>query len=53
LFGNDYPFTAIQATLDGLRSLNQMVEGTNLPRLKTEEIERMIERDNLALLGLN
>jgi uncharacterized protein len=52
LFGTDYPFTTIQATLDGLRSLNRMVEGTNLPRLKMEEIERMIERDSLAILGL-
>jgi predicted TIM-barrel fold metal-dependent hydrolase len=52
LFGTDYPFTTVQATLDGLRSLNEMVEGTNLPRLKMEEIERMIERDSLAILGL-
>jgi uncharacterized protein len=52
LFGTDYPFTTVQATLDGLRSLNRMVEGTNLPRLNMEEIERMIERDSLAILGL-
>jgi len=52
LFGTDYPFTTVQATLDGLRSLNQLVEGTNLPRLNMEAIERMIYRDSLALLGL-
>lgn len=52
LFGTDYPFTSVQATLDGLRSLNQMVEGTNLPRLNMEAIERMIHRDSLPLLGL-
>jgi len=53
LFGTDYPFTTVQATLDGLRSLNKMVDGTNLPRLKTEEMEKMIERDSLKLLGLS
>ncbi len=52
LFGTDYPFTSVKATLDGLRSLNYMVEGTNLPRLNVEAIERMIHRDSLALLGI-
>lgn len=52
LFGTDYPFTNVQATLDGLRTLNHMVEGTNLPRLNMEAIERMIHRDSLRLLGL-
>ncbi len=52
LFGTDYPFTSVKATLDGLRSLNYMVEGTNLPRLNMEAIERMIYRDSLALLGI-
>ncbi|MBL8852038.1 MAG: amidohydrolase [Planctomycetaceae bacterium] len=52
LFGTDYPFTSVQATLDGLRSMNRMVEGTNLPRLDMQAIERMIHRDSLPLLGL-
>lgn len=52
LFGTDYPFTTVQATIDGLRRLNQMVEGTNLPRLNTSAIEAMIHRDSLSLLGL-
>jgi uncharacterized protein len=53
LFGTDYPFTSVKATLDGLRSLNQMVEGTNLPRLNMDAIERMIYRDSLRVLGLD
>jgi predicted TIM-barrel fold metal-dependent hydrolase len=53
LFGTDYPFTSVKATLDGLRGLNQMVEGTNLPRLNMDAIERMIYRDSLRLLGLD
>ena len=52
LFGTDFPFTTVDATLDGLRSLNKMVEGTHLPRLDESQIEAMIHRDSLALLGL-
>lgn len=52
LFGTDYPFTTVDATLAGLRGLNRMVEGTSLPRLNEEAIERMIYRDALAVLGL-
>lgn len=52
LFGSDYPFTTVNASIDGLRSLNRMLEGTALPRLNEEEIERLIRRDSLALLGL-
>jgi predicted TIM-barrel fold metal-dependent hydrolase len=52
LFGTDYPFTNVDATLAGLRTLNQMLSGTSLPRLNDEAIERMIYRDTLALLGM-
>ena len=52
LFGTDYPFTNVDASVDGLRGLNGMVEGTNLPRLIPDEIEAMIYRDSLSLLGL-
>ena len=52
LFGTDYPFTTVNATVDGLRKLNHMLEGTNLPRLDTEQIEAMITRDSFCLLGL-
>lgn len=52
LFGTDYPFTTVDATVAGLRGLNRMVEGTNLPRLNEAEIEKLIHRDSFALLGL-
>lgn len=52
LFGSDYPFTTVTASVDGLRGLNALVEGTALPRLNPEEIERLIHRDSLRLLGL-
>jgi hypothetical protein len=52
LFGTDYPFTTVRATIDGLRGLNKMVEGTALPRLDEQAIEALIHRDSLPLLGL-
>jgi len=52
LFGSDYPFTTIDASIAGLRRLNQMLDGTALPRLDEEEIEALIHRDSLELLGL-
>jgi uncharacterized protein len=52
LFGTDYPFTTVNATLDGLRSLNEMLVGTSLPRLNMDAIEKMIYRESLPLLGL-
>ena len=52
LLGTDYPFATLDATLAGLRGLNNMLEGTALPRLDTGAIESMIFRDTLNLLGL-
>jgi len=52
LFGTDFPFTTVNATIAGLRALNDMLEGTKLPRLDTHEIEALIFRDSLRLLGL-
>jgi len=53
LFGTDYPFTTVKSTVDGLHSLNNMLQGTCLPRLDTPQIDAMIHRDSLTLLGLN
>jgi predicted TIM-barrel fold metal-dependent hydrolase len=52
LFGTDYPFTTPAATLEALRRVDDMVEGTQLPRIPMDRIEAMIERDTLGLLGL-
>jgi predicted TIM-barrel fold metal-dependent hydrolase len=53
LVGTDYPFTTVNATIEGVRGLNKMVQGTSLPRLDEKQIENMIYRDSLALLGLS
>jgi predicted TIM-barrel fold metal-dependent hydrolase len=52
LFGTDFPFTTVNDTINGLRCLNDMLEGTHLPRLDSGQIEAMIHRDALTLLGL-
>jgi hypothetical protein len=53
LLGSDYPFTTVNATLKGLRTLNAMVDGTALPRLDMDQIDRLIQRDSLSLLGIS
>jgi len=52
LFGTDFPFTTVDASIAGIRALNDMLEGTKLPRLDAAQIEAMIQRDSLKLLGL-
>lgn len=52
LFGSDYPFTTVNASIAGLRKLNDMLAGTALPRLDPDQIEALIDRDSLALVGL-
>jgi uncharacterized protein len=52
LFGTDYPFTTVNATIEGLCKLNDMLDGTRLPRLDTRQTEAMITRDGFAFLGL-
>jgi hypothetical protein len=53
LFGTDFPVTTVQETIDHMRNINQIVEGTRLPRVSAEKIEEIIHRDSLALLGLS
>ncbi|MBI4552102.1 MAG: amidohydrolase [Candidatus Latescibacteria bacterium] len=52
LFGTDFPITTVDASLHGLRHLNDILEGTSLPRLNSDQIEQMIHRDAGSILGL-
>ena len=52
LFGSDYPFTTVDASIRGLRQLNQQLAGTALPKLSSDGIEGVIQRDSLRVLGL-
>jgi uncharacterized protein len=50
LFGTDFPVTTVAETVDGLRSLTDVK--VNRFSLPAEQIEALIYRDALALLGL-
>ena len=52
LFGTDFPFTTSEASIDALRNINRIVEGTGMPRFEEEEIEGLIHSPTLELLGL-
>jgi uncharacterized protein len=52
LFGSDYPFTTVDASLEGIRRLNNMVENSSLPRLNPDSIEQMLFRDTLRILEI-
>ena len=53
LFASDFPVTTARETFDNLRKVNDIVAGTNFPRVPEEELEAIIARDSLALLGLS
>ena len=53
LFGTDFPFTDVNASIEGLRGLNNMLHGTALPQLDVDQINAMIHRNSLGLLGLD
>lgn len=52
LFGSDFPFRSPAACIEALYSLNQMTYGTNLPTIPREQLRGIVERDSLALLGV-
>lgn len=52
LFGSDYPFTTVDASIAGLRELVALPGIPGLPPLDGEAIESIIYRDTLPLLGL-
>jgi len=52
LFGSDYPFFTPAKTIELFRQINDIVEGTKLPRIPEEVIEDIIHRNTPELLGL-
>lgn len=52
LFGSDYPFTTVSASVSGIKSLNKMLEGTALPRLDEKMIEAMLSRNSIDVLEI-
>lgn len=52
LLGSDYPIATPRETIDALGHVNDSVAGTGLPRVPLDELEQIVQRDSLALLGL-
>jgi predicted TIM-barrel fold metal-dependent hydrolase len=52
LFGSDFPYTNAEECIESLYSINQLAQGTNLPVVPREALRGIVERDALALLGL-
>jgi predicted TIM-barrel fold metal-dependent hydrolase len=51
-FGSDFPFFTRTQTAEALRAVPARVAGTPLPQIEADGIEELIERDSLALVGL-
>lgn len=52
LFGSDYPVATPQETIDALPHINDILEGTRLPRVPVEELQAVVQRNALEVLGL-
>ena len=52
LFGSDLPVATPEETMDALWRVNDLTAGTRLPRVPEAELEGILHRDSLALLGL-
>ena len=52
LFGSDYPIAAPQETMDALWRVNDPIQGTALPPVPIDALERILHRNSLELLGL-
>ena len=52
LLGSDFPIATTVEAISGLRRVNDIVEGTRLPRIPDQVIEGIINADALGALGL-
>lgn len=52
LFGSGFPYSTAAESIEALYSINQFCHGTNLPTIPREQLRRIVERDSLALLGI-
>jgi predicted TIM-barrel fold metal-dependent hydrolase len=53
LFGSNFPYNWPAACIEALYSINQFCHGTNLPTIPREQLRQIVERDTLALLGID
>jgi len=52
MFGSDFPVATPQETMDALGKVNDVIQGTSLPPVPEEELEKILHRDSLELLGI-
>ncbi|MET9263590.1 amidohydrolase family protein [Amycolatopsis sp. NPDC004079] len=52
LLGSDFPIATTAEAMAGIRRVNDIVEGTALPKISAELIEGVIHADAVAALGL-
>lgn len=52
LFGSDFPYRSPASCIETLYSVNQLAQGTSMPTIPREQLRGIVERDALALLGL-
>lgn len=52
LFGTDYPFAKSHESIDGLRNANRVTGMSGLPQVTRATIDGILNRDALALLGI-
>jgi predicted TIM-barrel fold metal-dependent hydrolase len=50
--GSDFPVATPQETIDALWRVNDVIQGTNLPEVPLGELEKLLHRNSLELLGL-
>jgi uncharacterized protein len=53
LFGSDFSVTTPRETIDEIRKVNCLVEGSNLPKVSSADIEGIIQRNAFELLGIH
>ena len=51
-FGSDFPATTTKDSLNGIRRINDVIRGTNLPRVSENIIEGILSRNPLSELGI-
>ena len=53
LFGTDFPFFTARQTIEGLRSVTGEAFGAGMPVLDPQVVEDIVQRDSLALIGID
>jgi len=51
-FGSDFPATATGDSIEGVKAVNRIVEGTALPKIPRDLIDNILYKDSLSILGI-